>query len=293
MRAVLFGQSGQVGEALLKADCDDIEWICPDRSLPQGDLLNPNAIGRFLKEVNPQAIVNAAAFTAVDEAQTDFEKAKIINAEAPKMMARTAADIGAYFIHLSTDYVFNGSGSNPWSEDDAADPINAYGVTKLLGERAVTEQNDSALILRLSWLHAPLHKNFITAIAERLKTQQEIVVVDDQWGSPTAAHDAAEVILKTLTEFCKGQTLTGIYHFANSGFCSRFQCAQEVIRQLQQNEVSWAFDKKLTAAKTDDFFQTQSRPLNCKLNTEKLCRDLKIAPRPWQEALGATLRSYY
>lgn len=292
MKVVLFGQSGQVGEAILKTERNDIEWVCPERSLAEGDLLYPCAVSRFLKEVKPQAIVNAAAFTAVDKAQSDFEKAQIINAEAPKVMARTAADIGAYFIHLSTDYVFNGSGCRPWSEEDIAEPINAYGLTKLFGERAVLKENNSALILRLSWLHAPGHKNFVTAICERLKIQQEIIVVDDQWGSPTAANDAAEVILKILSRFLEGRALTGLYHFANSGFCSRFQCAQEMIRQLQKSGIFWAFDKKLTAAKTNDFFQAQSRPLNCRLNTEKLCRELKIAPRPWQEALGATLKFF-
>lgn len=292
MRVMLFGQSGQVGEAILKIERNDIEWVCPERSLAEGDLLYPCAVSRFLKEVKPQAIVNAAAFTAVDKAQSDFEKAQIINAEAPKVMARTAADIGAYFIHLSTDYVFNGSGCRPWSEEDIAEPINAYGLTKLFGERAVLKENNSALILRLSWLHAPGHKNFVTAICERLKIQQEIIVVDDQWGSPTAANDAAEVILKILSRFQEGRALTGLYHFANSGFCSRFQCAQEMIRQLQKSGISWAFDKKLTAAKTNDFFQAQPRPLNCRLNTEKLCRELKIAPRPWQEALGATLKFF-
>lgn len=290
MKVVLFGQSGQVGEAILKTDHDDIEWICPNRSLPQGNLLNPCAITQFLRDVKPQAIVNAAAFTSVDDAQKDFEKAQIVNAESPKVMARTAAEIGAYFIHLSTDYVFSGSGRRPWCEDDGAKPINAYGLTKLQGERLVAEQNGSTLILRLTWLHAPLHKNFITTICERLKTQQEVVVVDDQWGSPTAASDVAEVILKILSQFHEGRALTGLYHFANSGYCSRFQCVQELIKQLQEDGISWAFDKKLRSAKTNEFFQAQPRPLNCRLSTAKLRRDLKIAPRPWQEALGATLK---
>ncbi len=293
MKVVLYGQSGQVGEAILKKIKNDFEWQLPARTSPEGDFSCPEKLAAFLFQEKPDAVINAAAFTAVDEASRRFDEALTINATAPGIIARTCSQIGAYFIHLSTDYVFDGKGDSPWRESDKTSPVNAYGLTKLRGEEEVLAQAPDSLILRLSWLHAANHSNFITAFCRRLQTQSVVSVVDDQFGSPTAADDVADVIGKILFLKQEGIVLSGIYHFANSGFCSRFECAEEILRQLQSAGISWTFDKTLKRAKTTDFPAMDPRPLNCRLDTQKLSHAIKIAPRTWQEALGATLRQYF
>ena len=293
MKVVLFGQSGQVGEAVLRQFGEHFDWICPDRRTRQGDLLSPEAIYEYLCRIKSDAIVNAAAFTAVDKAGQFHKDAEIINANSVLSMARAARETGTYLLHLITDYVFDGSGTRAWKEEDRVNPINAYGKTKALAEKWIAQQTAEATVLRLSWLHAPGHKNFVTAICDRLKNDEVLRVVDDQWGSPTVAADVADVIGKFLNSYKHGKILRGIYHFANAGFCSRYQCALEILKRLQTAEVPWAFGKKIEPVKTADYPLSEPRPLNCRLNTQKIRRELKIAPRSWQQALDATLNSYY
>lgn len=292
MKVVLFGADGQVGSSLLELFRDDFDWICPKRKQFGGDLLCPEAVYRYLLREQPDAIVNAAAFTAVDKVPVYFHEAQTINAEAPAFMARAASELRAYFVHLSTDYVFNGNGEKAWKESDLKNPINAYGKTKAKGEDLVLKHNSQALILRLSWLHAAGHLNFVSSFCKRLQEQSEVSVVTDQWGSPTSARDVAEVINLLLNQFKNGTPFLGIYHFANQGFCSRYECAQYILRVLKKAGISWALNKNIVSAKTADYLSLEPRPLNCRLDTEKLCSQLSIAPRPWQEALGATLSHY-
>lgn len=292
MRVVLFGHKGQLGASILNRFASAFEWICPERTQLEGDLSNPGAVAEYLRYLSPDAIVNAAAFTAVDKARQYYKDAETVNALAPAAMARVAAHCNAYFIHFSTDYVFDGSGRQPWSEADVPAPINAYGKTKALGEKLVIQEDGSSIILRLSWLHAGHHRNFVTAICEQLKKGRNISVVDDQWGSPTAASDVAQIVEKLLICYKEGNALNGIFHFANDGYCSRYDCACEIIRQLQKAGVPWSFNRDIQIAKTADFPSSEPRPLNCRLNTKKINERLKIAPRSWQEALGATLVQY-
>ena len=292
MKVVLFGAGGQVGSSLLELFRDDFDWVCPQKQQFGGDLLYPEAVYRYLLCEQPEAIVNAAAFTAVDKAPRYLYEAQTVNAEAPALMAQAASELGAYFVHLSTDYVFNGNGEKAWKESDQKNPVNAYGKTKAEGEDLVLKHDSQALILRLSWLHAPGHLNFVSSFCKRLQEQSEVSVVTDQWGSPTSARDVAEVINLLLSKDKNGTPFHGIYHFANQGFCSRYECAQYILRVLKEAGISWASNKNIVRAKTADYLSSEPRPLNCRLDTQKLCSQLSIAPRPWQEALGATLKHY-
>ena len=249
MKVALFGQTGQVGEALLEG-CPKVQWICADRNRAGGDLREPEKVYQWLLDTRPDAIVNAAAFTAVDRVPENYDEAMTVNARAPAAMARAAKALGAYFIHLSTDYVFDGSGVKPWEPDDKVCPINAYGKTKAEAEKRIAEETDFFTILRLSWLHAPGHVNFVTSFCKRLQTQSEVSVVDDQWGSPTAAEDVAPVIERLLQNFQNQCPVIGIVHFANVGFCSRYECACEIVDQLQKLGVSWSQGKRVLRAKT-------------------------------------------
>lgn len=291
MKVALFGQTGQVGEALLEG-CPKVQWICADRNRAGGDLREPEKVYQWLLDTRPDAIVNAAAFTAVDRVPENYDEAMTVNARAPAAMARAAKALGAYFIHLSTDYVFDGSGVKPWEPGDKVCPINAYGKTKAEAEKRIAEETDFFTILRLSWLHAPGHVNFVTSFCKRLQTQSEVSVVDDQWGSPTAAEDVASVIERLLQNFQNQCPVIGIVHFANVEFCSRYECACEIVRQLQKSGVSWARDKRVLRAKTTDFSSMEPRPSNCRLDTAELCKKLNLAPRTWPEALRETLTQY-
>lgn len=291
MKVALFGQTGQVGEALLEG-CPKVQWICADRNRAGGDLREPEKVYQWLLDTRPDAIVNAAAFTAVDRVPENYDEAMTVNARAPAAMARAAKALGAYFIHLSTDYVFDGSGVKPWEPGDKVCPINAYGKTKAEAEKRIAEETDFFTILRLSWLHAPGHVNFVTSFCKRLQTQSEVSVVDDQWGSPTSAEDVASVIERLLQNFQNRCPVFGITHFANAGFCSRYECACEIVRQLQKSAVSWARDKRVLRAKTTDFSSMEPRPSNCRLDTAELCKKLNLAPRTWPEALRETLTQY-
>ena len=291
MKVALFGQTGQVGEALLSR-CPKVQWLRADRQREGGDLREPEKVYQWLLDTRPDAIVNAAAFTAVDRVPENYDEAMTVNTRAPVAMARAAKALGAYFIHLSTDYVFDGSGVKPWEPGDKVCPINAYGKTKAEAEKRIAEETDFFTILRLSWLHAPGHVNFVTSFCKRLQTQSEVSVVDDQWGSPTAAEDVASVIERLLQNFQNQCPVFGITHFANAGFCSRYECACEIVRQLQKSGVSWARDKRVLRAKTTDFSSMEPRPSNCRLDTAELCKKLNLAPRTWQEALVKTLSPY-
>ncbi len=291
MRVALFGQTGQVGEALLEW-FPKVQWICADRNRAGGDLREPEKVYQWLLDTRPNAIVNAAAFTAVDRVPENYDEAMTVNARAPAVMARAAKALGAYFIHLSTDYVFDGSGVKPWEPDDKVCPINAYGKTKAEAEKRIAEETDFFTILRLSWLHAPGHVNFVTSFCKRLQTQSEVSVVDDQWGSPTAAEDVASVIERLLQNFQNQCPVIGIVHFANVGFCSRYECACEIVDQLQKLGVSWSQGKRVLRAKTSDFPAMEPRPCNCRLSTAEFTKKLSFTPRSWQEALRETLTQY-
>ena len=291
MKVALFGQTGQVGEALLSR-CPKVQWLRADRQREGGDLREPEKVYQWLLDTRPDAIVNAAAFTAVDRVPENYDEAMTVNARAPAAMARAAKALGAYFIHLSTDYVFDGSGVKPWEPDDKVCPINAYGKTKAEAEKRIAEETDFFTILRLSWLHAPGHVNFVTSFCKRLQTQSEVSVVDDQWGSPTAAEDVAPVIERLLQNFQNQCPVFGIVHFANAGFCSRYECACEIVDQLQKLGVSWSQGKRVLRAKTTDFSSMEPRPSNCRLDTAELCKKLNLTPRTWQEALVKTMSPY-
>lgn len=291
MKVALFGQTGQVGEALLEG-CPKVQWIYVDRNRAGGDLCEPEEVYQWLLDTRPDAIVNAAAFTAVDRVPENYDEAMTVNVRAPAAMARAAKALGAYFIHLSTDYVFDGSGVKPWEPGDKVCPINAYGQTKAEAEKRIAGETDLFTILRLSWLHAPGHVNFVTSFCKRLQTQSEVSVVDDQWGCPTAAEDVASVIERLLQNFQNQCPVFGIAHFANAGFCSRYECACEIVDQLQKLGVSWSQGKSVLRAKTTDFPSMEPRPRNCRLSTEQLCKKLNLAPRSWQEALRETLTQY-
>lgn len=281
MKIIVFGATGQVGSALAeRARGKTQDWRFIARNDFGGDFLDLRSVTELLDREAPDVIVNAAAMTAVDKAQTEPDIATAINAQAPGVLARYATKKGAYLIHLSTDYVFDGLGIAAKTEDDSISPINVYGKTKAIAEQAIFEQKCKACVLRLTWVYGVNHPNFVTGTVKKLLSGQQVMAFEDQVGSPTAATDIAEVIIKLVINHENSVTITGLYHFANSGYCSRFECARFIEKCLGERATGM-----ISAIQTSSVKLVAARPLNCRLQTLKIQDALNVTPRSWQEAM--------
>ena len=289
MRVLILGKNGQVGQAAIKALSPYFDVIALGREDKGGNLLDVPALVETIKAYLPDVIINAAAYTAVDAAQNDEETAFQVNARAPHALAQVAKDINAFFVHLSTDYVFDGVRSTPYDEMDATHPLNVYGQSKFEGERLVLDVNPEALILRLTWVHAPGHTNFVTSLIRWFSEKEKLCVVDDQWGTPTSATEVARGLWAVLSEFDKGKVFDrGIYHFANAGFCHRHECAQWVKKVLVQAQ-RFSPDVEIEAVKSNVFPTPAKRPSQVVLNTNKFQTTFGFTPRSWQEGVTETV----
>ena len=220
MRILVLGSRGQVGFEL----CRSLALIGEVTALGRepsdglcGDLEQPDELRRTLRHIEPQVIANAAAYTDVDGAETDRERAERVNAEAPGVLAAEAASLDAWLVHYSTDYVFDGSGTTPWREYDAPAPLNVYGATKARGESAVRDAGCRHLIFRTQWIYATRKKNFLSKILQAAATRDRLQVVDDQTGAPTSAELVANVTAHALLLAIARPTLAGTYHLAARG----------------------------------------------------------------------------
>ena len=235
MNILLFGKTGQVGWELQRALAPLGNLIALDVHSKEycGDFSKPEGIAETVRAIKPDVIVNAAAHTAVDKAESEPEFAQLLNATSVEAIAKEAAKIGAWVVHYSTDYVFPGDGDKPWRETDATAPLNVYGQTKLDGEKAVTDSGCDYLIIRTSWLYSSFGNNFVKTIRRLTAEKDSLKVVFDQVGTPTYAGDLAQAILKII-DSGKYADNAGIYHFSNEGVCSWYDFAIE-IRNLSGN----------------------------------------------------------
>jgi dTDP-4-dehydrorhamnose reductase len=289
-RILITGVSGQVGGALVSR-FQDQEVIAADRSVI--DLAQPDAIARALDKLNPAIIVNPAAYTAVDQAESQQELAALINAVAPGAIARWAAGRGVPLIHFSTDYVFDGSGDAPWREDDATNPLSVYGRTKLDGELAVCAAGGTSLIVRTSWVYAATGKNFLRTIARLARERDELRIVSDQIGAPTSAAliaDSIKIVLGGEDEIFRSRCAecNGIVHLAASGETSWHGFARAIVEGLRKRGVKLAAEK-IVPIKSDDFPTPAKRPRNSRLDLTRLTQFFGIALPPWTDALAPEL----
>lgn len=233
-----------------------------------------------LDEYQPSLIINAAAFTQVDEAESQVARAHAVNAEGPAQLAAWCARQNVSLIHVSTDYVFNGRSNRPWIETDEPNPVNVYGASKLAGERAIQESGCHHYIFRTAWLYAPGHACFVRTIRSRAREGHPLRVVNDQYGSPTAARDLAKVISSVLvhTQFKRH---SGIYHATNRGQASWFELARAATKDLPSVDLEPISSELIT--------RPAQRPSFSVLNVSKLNTDFAIVPRTWEEALTSEL----
>ena len=283
---LITGGTGQVGTGLTLANRGRFEVVAPARA--ELDLLDAASIERNIASRDWAAIVNCAAYTAVDKAESEPEPAFAINAEAPGTIARAAAARAIPLLHVSTDYVFDGSKAKPYAEDDPVAPLGVYGASKEAGERAVRDEGGRSIILRTAWVVSPWGHNFIKTMLRLGAEREELGVVADQIGCPTSAIDIAETLLTLTERMLDRQESPGTYHFVNSGQASWHDLASAVFAYAGARGMKTARVKAITTA---DYPTPAKRPANSRLSTAKLEQTFGMTPRPWQVAVEEILAS--
>lgn len=279
-KILVTGANGQLGQCLQKwaANQEEYEFIFTDYDTL--DITQQEEVMDFFWQNEPEVCINAAAYTAVDLAETEAEKAFVINADGAAHLALACAEYNAQFIHISTDYVFDGENQLEYTEDDFTNPMGVYGASKLAGDEGVLEANPCAVILRTSWVYSEFGKNFVKTMLELFKTKEELNIVADQFGQPTNANDLAEAIMKMVkTE----KRTPGIFNFSNQGKISWYEFAQKIA------ELS-GISIKLHGITTAQYHTPAKRPKNSTLALEKIEEAYQIKPRPWEESLAETLQ---
>tara|TARA_R110000868_G_scaffold69764_3_gene205142 strand:+ start:58073 stop:58888 length:816 start_codon:yes stop_codon:yes gene_type:complete len=250
-------------------------------SREQADLSVPGACAEAIAQFDGELVINAAAYTAVDRAESEEALAQRINGDAPGEMARACADLGIPFLHVSTDYVFDGGGKRARTEAGKVNPINVYGRTKLAGEKAVRKAGGKTAVLRTSWVFSSHGANFVKTMLRLAETRSALTVVDDQIGGPTPAADIAKALLSMGRAMAGGHP-GGLYHYSGAPSASWADFAREIFVQSGQ-------DVAVTGIPSSDYPTPAARPLNSRLDCRKLTEDFGIAPPDWRAGLTKVL----
>ena len=289
MRILLFGKNGQVGWELQRSLAPLGELVAVDRATTGlcGDLNDLDGIRRTVREVKPDAVVNAAAYTAVDRAESEPGTCAKINSLAPEAMAVEAGRIGAWMVHYSTDYVFDGSGERPWREDDPIAPLSVYGASKAEGEGRIAAACATHLILRTSWVYASRGSNFINTMLRLGQERDRLSVVDDQHGAPTGAELIADVTAHALLAVTRRQAPAGIYHLAAGGETTWFAYAQYIFgcARAAGTPIKAAVGPVASSA----YPTAARRPHNSRLDNRKLQAAFGLQLPAWQHGVDHVL----
>jgi len=284
MKILITGSYGQLGNEIkvLSAKFPDCQYLFTD--VDTLDITNEEAVNFFFKENQPEFVINCAAYTAVDKAESDFETAEKVNALAPKFLAKYSKKAGAKIIHISTDYVFDGTACTPYSEIDAVNPQGVYGTTKLQGEQNCLTENPDCIVIRTSWLYSTFGNNFVKTMLRLGKERGALNVVFDQIGTPTYAADLAAAILSIIqiSEKEKGKFVPGIYHYSNEGVASWYDFAKAI---FEISGVKCAVSPVLS----EQFPTPAKRPSFCVLNKAKIHNSFGIAIPYWRDSLRVCL----
>jgi dTDP-4-dehydrorhamnose reductase len=276
MKVLVFGKTGQVGAEL--SNYPEVSSLGRD----QADFSDPEAIIKIVEDCDADVIINAAAYTAVDKAEEDERVAETVNGTTVAQIAIVAAARNIPFLHISTDYVFNGDGEDPWHPNDSTNPLGTYGRTKLVGEHGVIAAGGSHLILRTSWVFSEHGNNFVKTMLRLGSKRDTLNIVDDQIGGPTEARDIAETLIEIAKAFYDGNGTSGIYHFAGTPECSWADFATEVFSKAE-------LSVKIGRIPTSDFPTPAERPLNSRMNCRSLETDYGIKQPDWRISLSRVL----
>ena len=292
MKILLFGKNGQVGWELQRslAPLGELIALCSNNKELCGDLNDLAGIQQTIRQISPDIIVNAAAYTAVDKAESEPERAYALNAQAPALLAQEAKRLNAWLIHYSTDYVFNGHSNQPYLETDDCDPLNVYGKSKLEGEKNILTSGCSHLIFRTSWVYAIYGNNFIKTILRLAQQRDKLTIVDDQIGSPTGAELIADITAHALRMIKQKPEVSGLYHLTAAGSTSWYGFAKFILENAER--MSYQSKIQSTALQpiaSSDFPLPAKRPFNSCLNTEKLTKTFDLILPSWQTGAARTL----
>ena len=293
MKILLLGKNGQVGWELQRslAPLGEVIALDFDSTGPlKANFADPESLAATVRAVAPQLIVNAAAHTAVDKAESEADFARTLNATSPSVLAREAKALGAWLVHYSTDYVFNGSGTAPWREDSATGPLSVYGVTKLEGELAIRASGCQHLIFRTSWVYAARGGNFAKTMLKLAKERDKLTVIDDQIGSPTGADLLADITAHAVRMALTQPELAGTYHAVAQGETSWHGYARNVIEfaRAAGQPIKVAPDAVLPVP-TSAFPTPAARPSNSRMNTQKLRDAFGLTLPAWQAGVERML----
>ncbi len=287
LKLLCIGKSGQVAQALAeRAAMHGAQLRALGR--PDIDLTAPEHLRSAIEAAGPDLVINAAAFTQVDHAESERDAAFAVNAEGPKHLADICAALDLPMIHISTDYVFDGAGTTAFRETDTPAPLNVYGASKLAGEDHVRAALKQHIILRTSWVYSPFGANFVKTMLRLAKERGEVSVVDDQVGCPTSAFDIADAILQISNIVLEPGAAPpfGTYHFTADGEASWADVAAEI---FAVHEARTGCKIRLNRIPSSDYPTPAARPLNSRLDTRKITDSLGITPRPWREGVRDTV----
>jgi dTDP-4-dehydrorhamnose reductase len=288
MRILLTGKNGQVGWELQRALRPLGNVIALSRD--ELDLASADAIRKSMRDVRPDVVVNAAAYTSVDRAETEADLAMAVNGTAPGIIAEEALRLGAFLVHYSTDYVFDGSKNGPYQEDDVPNPLNVYGRSKLEGEKAIRATGVPHYIFRTSWIYSARGSNFVNTILRLAGEKSELKIVNDQIGAPTWARTIAIITAQALKT--KPFTYSGLYHLTAAGAVSWFGFAKAILAEARamRTEINVP---KLIPITTSEYPLPAQRPANSRLDTKRLTMVFGIKPEPWQNMLERCMQDKF
>lgn len=287
MNILITGTNGQVGFELQRHFALLGNVLAPERATL--DLADAQSVRSYLETYRPQLILNAAAYTAVDKAESEPEQAKRLNSELPAQLAEYAASQGAYLVHYSSDYVYPGDGEAAWHEQSPTQPLSIYGKTKYAGDKAVVNSGCQYLIFRTSWVYAARGKNFLKTMLMLGRERDSLSIVDDQIGAPTPARLIALITLQAWMQ----RIAPGIYHLAPRGTTSWHGFASEIFKQAEENGVALAIKPEhVRGIPTAEYPTPAKRPLNSRLALNKLETALGTAMPHWQDQLALTLKEH-
>ena len=293
MKILLFGGTGQVGWELQRSLATLGKLVVLGRKNPTplpADFSAPECLADIVRAVQPDLIVNAAAYTAVDKAEGEQELVRAINATAPGILAREAAASGAWLMHYSTDYVFNGMGSTPWVENSPTEPLNVYGWTKLEAEQLIRSSGCLHLIFRTSWVYAARGRNFVRTILRLARERDSLQVIDDQIGAPTGVELLADLTSHALRLAMQNPALAGTYHVAPAGETSWYGYARHIVEVARAagNETRLTPDS-IEPVPASAFPTVARRPANSRMNTEKLRSSFGVTLPTWENGVDRVL----
>jgi len=288
MNILLLGKNGQVGWELQRS----LAVLGQVTALGHGeaDFTQPQAVAQAVRALCPDVIVNAAAHTAVDKAESEPGRARLLNATTPGRLAEEAARLGAWLVHYSTDYVFDGSGSRPWRETDAPAPLSVYGATKLEGERLIQQSGCRHLILRTSWVYAARGGNFAKTMLRLAQERERLTVIDDQWGAPTGADLLADVTAHAIRHLQQRPQDGGLYHCVAGGETTWHSYAKYVVEHARQAQTAINIKATEIAPVPTGAFPTPARrPHNSRLDNARLQAAFGLRLPPWQQGVARML----